>query len=93
MGEALLNFRPLDPARPFVTLLAAIYLARGFETNVVPRYVIREGVEGWTVIDTWLNDPAIADGQALTDLPLARAEILASLLNWRISDHGGEQAE
>jgi len=51
---------------------------------VVARYAVRQDEAGWTVVDTLLDQPVIADGEPLAGLPHARAEILASLLNWRV---------
>lgn len=59
---------------------------------MVARYLVRQGEAGWTIMDTWLNEPAIADGHVLTDLSLARAEIIASLLNWRVAQDDFEQS-
>jgi hypothetical protein len=60
---------------------------------MAPRYALRRDNIGWTVFDTFENQPAIVDGARLEALPQAGAEVIASLLNWSICPPGGKPSE
>lgn len=52
-------------------------------SKALARYAAQETPTGWSVIDATADAPATVDGKPLIDLPRVRAEVLASLLNWR----------
>lgn len=85
-----LNLRAVvaSPAQMTISLEPMTYNL--FAAGVVARYAVRQDEVGWTVMDTLSNAPANSNGQVLSNLPLARAEIVMSLLNW-LAGHDGRE--